>query len=623
MALKYFLQYQDVVDITHRWELFDDNFTDPAIEINGQVFLDVSETDNPLEAIRGQGLRVELEATTTLTFEDLFTEEQRSFEVFYIRNGITEFNGWLNPQGWFEQYVTDKWIVSFDCVDGQGFLQDLSFVDDATGLHFVGIKTQLDIISLALIRTGLQQNINVDIQIFYTGLSTLLDILDNVKARVSRYIKDDQNTIMSCDEVIRDVLEPYGACITSHKGEWFIYKPNQIFLDPVLTYFRYDYLGVALSPTTATKDISFSLGSQINGFLPHHSSGNQSILNKNSLAAFRVNYKYGDARSLLDNPFFINNGVTIDDWTITSGTNLTLESPSGVTFLGPTGVKVTIENLTTEIVGLSQDDIFILRYRLNCTLPIGAGWGMDWEFQIISTDAAGSGPSFRYLRPPGATVWGIDTTVYTINPTFTGGEILFESTFEGLPQDGKIIIKLLSASTFGGAPVAFDLELTEFSIEPLAVGDINIEGEFHTVQREDKPSKEVKDVKEVATGDTGSDLFVGTLYKADGNTPTTTWFRDGITEAKPILQIMGEETLRLSANISRSFSGDVFGFFDYLSIVTINGLDGLFMPISYSYDTKNNIITATFRQIFGDELTDIDYQLTFDYGKTVKPTIKG
>lgn len=621
--LKYFLQYQDVVDITHRWELFDDNYTGSPIEINGAIFLDAAETENPLESIRGQGLRVELEANTIITFEDLFTEEQRSFQVFYIRDGSTEFNGWLNPEGWFENYVTDKWIVSFDCVDGQGFLQDLSFVDDATGLHFVGIKTQLEILSLALIRTGLQQNINVDIQIFYTGLSTSLDILDNVKARVTRYIKDDQNTIMSCDEVIRDVLEPYGACITSHKGEWFIYKPNQLFLSPILTYFRYDYLGVALSPTTGTKDISFSLGSQVDGFLPHHCSGNQSILNKNSLGAYRVNYKYGEARSLLDNPFFINNGVTIDDWTITSGTNLTLESPSGVTFLGPTGVKVTIENLTTEIIGLSQDDIFILRYRLNCTLPIGAGWEMDWEFQIISTDAAGTGASFRYLKNPGVTEWGTDTTIFTINPTFTGGEILFESTFEGLPQDGKIVIKLLSASTFGGAPVAFDLELTEFSIEPIAIGDINIEGEFHTVQREDKPSKEVNEVKEVATGDTATDLFVGTLYKADGNTPTMTWFRDGITEDKPILQIMGEETLRLNASVSRVFSGDVFGFFDYLSLVTISGVDGLFMPIAYSYDTKNNIISAQFRRIYGDELTDIDYQLTFDYGKTVKPTIIG
>ena len=74
---------------------------------------------------------------------------------------------------------------------------------------------------------------------------------------------------------------------------------------------------------------------------------------------------------------------------------------------------------------------------------------------------------------------------------------------------------------------------------------------------------------------------------------------------------------------SRVFSGDTYGYFNYLSVIDIEGLNLRFMPIKYSYNTKKNIITAEFRQIYGNELTDIDYTKTIDYGKTVKPTITG
>ena len=111
--------------------------------------------------------------------------------------------------------------------------------------------------------------------------------------------------------------------------------------------------------------------------------------------------------------------------------------------------------------------------------------------------------------------------------------------------------------------------------------------------------------------------------------PTETWNRKGFEEIKPLLQIMGEETMRMSQLPAKVFSGDVFGYFNYMSVVTIDGFtsaDGItnlkFMPISYSYNTKTNITSATFRQIYGDELTDIDYKPSKDKGNVVRPTIK-
>lgn len=639
MALKYYIEYNDVTDVTHRLEIYDDSFGGAATEVKGSVFRDYSIADNPLECVRGSGLRVELEADSTSTFSDLYAEEQRTFQVIYKRATVTKFTGWLNSEGWFEDFVNDKWVISFDCLDGLSYLKDLSWVEDSTGLNFVGTYSQLDILSKALIRTGLQQNINIDIQIFYTGLAEADCVLESVYARSTRYIKDDKNTVMSCEEVLKDVLEPYGACITSLDGEWFIYKPNQLFTGSELDYHSFDYLGVQIGAGTTLKSILVTLGSQQDQLSGpsqtdvEHVNANQSISYKNSLGAYRINYKYGEAKSLIGNDHFAGTDP-IDDWVTNSTTVPTTPTPAGVTALTfdnpgltfrgilETNVPVRTKMMTTEIVGLSEGDLLKYKFRANSTLPIGAGWEMDWVIRIYSTTATNTNPIYS-----GGRMWNTSTPL-DITKTFTGGQRIFEQVMDAIPQDGKLILELWSAETkdagSGLPPVSFDIELQEFSFAPSDDQENVLEGEFHTFQRIAKPAVEIDDVKEVFTGDSATDLFVGTLYKADGNTPTTTWFRSGITEDKPILQIMGEEMMRMRQSPARIFSGDVFGYFDYLSVFVLNDVAGTFMCTEYSHDTKMNIISCKFNQMYIADLgTDIDYEYSLDYGNVVTPTIKG
>ena len=87
---------------------------------------------------------------------------------------------------------------------------------------------------------------------------------------------------------------------------------------------------------------------------------------------------------------------------------------------------------------------------------------------------------------------------------------------------------------------------------------------------------------------------------------------------------MGEETLRLGQKTAREFTGDVYGFIPFLSIVSINNLTGVYAPLSINYDSKKNTSSIKLVQVFNDDLADdILYEKTFDYGNTVKPTIIG
>ena len=641
MAIKYFIKYFDVVSVEHRLNIYDDAFVGDAIQVDGDVMLDYSETDDPLEAIRGQGLSVNLEANQALTFSDLWSEEEKTYQVEYKRNGVILFQGWLNPEGFYEDYVSTDWIISFDCVDGLGYLKDLSFVYN-DGFPITGRKTYIEVLALALQRTGLYQSIHVDIQIRYTGLSESFDILSSVYANTDRFIKEDgetksKSTIMSCEDVIRNILEPFGAVLTSFNGYWYIYKPNQLYLNTTFDFTSYTHEGIRIDIAYAPiipllTDTSLFVGSNWKGATIHHCNSNQSIRSESSIGAYRVNYKYGLEQSLLENPSLISyDGNTIDDWDILDNSTMYpfVIGEGGISWDVEYG-ESTIEAMVSNPIIISKGiSLKISQNYLDFVVFTGSGASSAGyiNYKVVASDKVISDPTaVKYYLKDNLNEWSL-TDNRIIYENRTTQDVLLDTILPPPPEeilDASYIYIYVYSPTQTSNIIRPNQKVTldyfKVSYSSVQSGEI---GEFHTVQREDKPSSKVDDVKEVATGDNISDIYEGTIYQTDALTPTITWNRKGFIEEKPLLQIMCEDTLRMSQLPSRVFSGDVYGFFNYLSTVTIDGLYGVFEPIKYSYNTKMNTISAEFRQIYGNELTDIDYKKTFDYGNTVKPTIKG
>lgn len=618
MAVKYQFEYTDIEGVLHEVTISNVDYVLAPITIKGSVIYGLSNVDAVDESIRGTGLILDLEASTSRTFSDLYTEQERVFEVQYTRDSIITFNGWLSSEGFYEDFVSDKWNMSLECTDGLSFLSDLSYVD-SSGITFSGNQSQLEIIVNCLNRTGISQNINTNIDIYYTGLSTSLDVLDNVYFNSDRFIKDDGETIMSCEEVLRDVLEPYNASIMSFKGEWYIYKLNQLFSDDTPTFFRYLYDGTANAPTTKIVDVSFDLGSQIDSYYPHHVNSNQASTNNKSIGAYRISYKYGLVQSLISNINLVHNGVTIDEWTINSSTNLTLNaSGQGVDL--DFDATPSVKNLTSDVISLNADDLINFSIRVKTTSLTKntqlVSWGL-FNYKIILT-----GGSTYYYNPFAVPAeWSlVDTTLLIF-----GGELDNVSSgitsLPPIPINGDLTVEIYTPTQNTDETGTFTLQ--ELSISPADEADDTIKGEFHTFQREDNPSTNIKDTKQVNNGDNPSDIYYGTIYKTDGTTPTETWFRKGVTESIPLLQLMGEETLRLSQSTSREFTGDVYGYVEPLSVVTINNISGIYVIKACSNNTVTNVANCIFSQIFSGELTDIAYEKTIDYGNTVKPTIRG
>ena len=627
MALKYWFEFTDVKTIVHRVEISDATFVGDSTQIYGSCSLEYSETKDTLEPVRGSGLQIDLEADSSLTFYDLYSEEERTFSVVYTRATEILFNGWLSPEGIYESLVSDKWVISLDCTDGIGFLKNLSYVEDATGIPFVGKQSLLDIVVNCLIRTKTPQNILTGIDIYYDGLAQTLDPFANVYFNANRFIKDDNNTIMNCDEVLKSVLEPFGAIITSYKGEWLIYKPNSLFDSSSKVLFAYDSLGVALGTPSRTIDFAFALGSQIDAYYPHHANGNQQKTIKSSIGAYRINYKYGLVKSLFTNLDLQSNTTVpfyyVDEWTINDTANI--EFPMNnlgfildtIAYASPTPSTTLL--ITSDSFNFAQDNVL----RFNATYQFYEQGGITGQiiafiyFKVILTD----GVDTYYLDNNGE--WINSDTFISVQLSAQLRNLIIQSN--NIPIDGSVNIEIYRPIRLNTQGTALDDAIvTQCGLSPIDENLKDIKGENHTFQRKLKPSSKIKDVKEVFNGDNPSDLFFGTIYETDSITPTESWTRFGAAETKPLLQIMGEERMKMYSKPLQVYKGDVYGYFNYLSLVTINGLTGKFMPTTYSYDALSNITSLELTEVLNtDILSDVEYELTFDYGNVVEPTIKG
>lgn len=613
--LRYFFEYANIVNDVYRCEIYTKTQFLPTTEIHGRVAIEKGATKDHLDPIKGTGLSIELEATVDVSLEDLYTEDEHQFTVRLYKNNKIIFKGFLKPDGVFQSYTRDVWKLSLTCVDGLGSLDNLSFVKE-NGLRFFGKMKAIDIVYNCLRRTGVFLNINTAINTVYNGLTVTsdLDILNKIYLDSNRFFKNDgqttgDGTFMSCGEVLISVLDLFCACITQENGEWYIYKPNELSHNRNVIFKRYSTSNVYLGNTT--KKLDKKIGSQIDNFYPHHCGGNQQIEIRGGISAFRISYKYSFAKGLLSNGDLSHDGnLNYAGWTI-DPTNepLLINDP-----LDATGFKFKPVTNTTTLIATSNPISLFAGTTLDFNFSVKYNGNTQFMFYV----KAGA----YYLKSSGEWTTTPTKLILPVVPnSFDTGTTSRITHSQPLPADSTVIVEVfvpLEAS-INKATLA---EVRSIDIVNTFQGD-NVIGEFHTVTRKNRVSSLVKDNKTIFNGDNPSIVYLGAIYKEDSITVTDLWTRIGYVELKPILRISAEDELRMCQKPAKLFSGGFYGYYPFMSVVEINKIEGEFMPIEYSYDTFSNIGTHKLLQLYGDEVPDIDYKLTYDFGNVVKPTIKG
>jgi hypothetical protein len=595
---KYFIIFGD-----YRLSITLKNYLGLATEIYGNITLTKGDVDTILEPIRGTGLNLSLEANQNLTFDEFVLAPEQSYYVQLKKGSNIIYNGFIKPDGIQQSYVNNEWMVNIEVIDGLGAMKDLSFVK-SDGYHFTGKLSFYEVIKGCLDRTGLLMPIYSSVALAYDGYIGT-NILKDTYVNASRFYKKDGETIMDCNEVLTSILNIFSAVITQENGIWWVYrptdlKPNTVFINNTLN-------------TEIIVKTNYNLGSQIDNYYPHHCDANQQIEVKGAISAYRLRYEHGFLDGFILNKDLVHSSTMVfDNWTVnpTNANKIVndLNDSSGLIIKGISSFPGSIApeilksdsysvtagailKLTTSLSS-ERDSVFLFKIKLST----GQYLGSDGSWQI--TD--------NYFE----TLCGMPGDV---NPTAT-----FNFKSEPVPSNctfSVIICQVLNSTNTRG-------QIDKIDVTDASQTENGIIGQFYTVSRVTPPSSITKENQTVFNGDSTS-LLIGSLYKADKTTLTTYWNRAGFIENKPILLISAEDDLRVQRNAIKIFSGGIFGLLPYLSIISINNVLGKFMFTNYSYDLMTNKMNAKLTQLYQDEVGDIEFLISPDYGNTVKPTIKG
>lgn len=638
MALKYYFEYIDLKGILHRCDIEVPNYTDDPIEVTGYAELTAGSVTDALECIRGTGLKLFLDASVDRKYEELYLVQDDEVKVTYVRDSITEFIGFLNPEGMYEDYVSDKWTLSLLCADGLSFLKNKAYVNNETGENFTGKQTELNIISNCLRRTGLELDINTSIGLGYHGMNDKLasgatyNVLTRVYLNSERFLKDaDNSTTMSCDEVLRTVLEKYNAVPCFYQGSWHIYRPIDLFANETRTFFTYNSFG---SPSTSgTKEVNLRkiIGSNINGFYPCWAENNQQKRVKNSVGAQRIHFSYGVVRNVVENSRLLNtgNGFTsnpytfdVPNWRIVSQQNIGYATNDalfpqgdgsvrldGIAVSNNTGTIIVLESEVINVFANDQFKVTFIQKSGNTSSTNFYGETNQIAYRVRLTDRI----TTYYLKKDGS--WTTSVEAIDLPTRFVSFDVFHIET-QAIPVSGEMIIQIQDCK-FAGF-----VYISEISLRAIT----EARGETHTHEKILNPSSKIPPVKKVFIGDVVSDLYLGTMYKADQTTPTTVWYREGreSIESMPVLRLMGIDYMTMYFYPYLEFTGSIYGYIPYLSSVVIDGIEGVFVIIEYSYNIKRNVTNLKLIQINGERDSGLYYDYEQVYSDDVPlPTIRG
>jgi len=635
MAVKYIIEYKNHVQDFFKILISNDEYTGEPIEVRGHANITKPKT-KLLHALRGRGLRLFLEASIDLDFTDLYSDKETDFKVDFYRNGSELFKGFVKPDGLYADFISERWQITLDCIDGLGILKNLRFVKEG-GFPFQGLMTEFDIIYNCLKRTSLDLPINTKIGITreFTRPYPGKDVLTQTKLNTERFYKtsggETKEDIMDCEEVLKSILEKYNAVIEQHDGEWFIYRPIELigeYLTPETEgnypYHRYEQ---GRFVTLRSLTIDQKIGSQVNDFYPHHANENQRIEINGAVSAFRVKYDYGLVSGLIsNNNFKRDSNNEIPGWFI-SGTaffeeNSFIENGFPTRLVWNWGVYASNSQLKLN-VPLSVDENDLLKFYYSYFKT-----ELFTGVRLMIKSVSNNNEVLYAYNDYGNTVWKEEIRLYTIG---SGLDTYMESSLlEGFfniqaPNDGRIYIEIWNPMQFEDGSNVTQPEFNQAILNYLKINpsdkEKTKEGEWHTAYRDPANSSNVEDTKEVFNGDMDSDIYVGAIKKLD-NTNTQNWRRRGVIENKEILELMVLDRIIIQNKPQKVFSGDVYGYLPGLSLLNIDNLGGNFYPLSYEYDSLNNICKFESNEIFNEDLEDeIEHEKTYDRSNVIKPTI--
>jgi hypothetical protein len=245
------LEYDNLTDSTYKTEILERGYTlEPEVVVG---------TGNPYgHSMRGDGqdvynlnilssnVNVNFLATTVDQFKDIAVSDEKKYIVRRSKliNSVyqTQWTGFVTPSSYSDVLYNPPYAVSISANDRLGDLKGLKFLFGAndSGNFAKGNISQLSIIHICLQKLSMGFGYRIACNIFAENHTTIDDTpLAQTLVNVDTYLNDDGTDVAFCDEVIKDILEIYGATLFSWEGYWYVVRQEE-WLNETINYVQYN-----------------------------------------------------------------------------------------------------------------------------------------------------------------------------------------------------------------------------------------------------------------------------------------------------------------------------------------------------------------------------------------------
>ena len=666
MAVKYKSSWKDNHNID--WEIkFDDlNYVGSETEIVANVVMGMQPIDEIDEAIRSRYLNIEVIADSVTDFTDLLDAEERSIGVTFYKDGNKEFFGYLTTEGALTSMNNEQYVLSMQALCPTAFLEDLAYVNNATGALKTGQSSLIFIIASCLIRGFRDSADEFDIvamasfhaisidkttRNFITHING--DFIEDMQVYQEMFIDADTQEPKSCREVLKSILSDFSLCVMQADGnKWVIYNyynnaeiPNTprgtLFWMEFLHY--YGSLGSPIpvgslktpySNTDGVVEVKTDVGDGYTPILVEDNSYTRSRGLQKLLTTCKYIRRDADILSNVD----LDNTppTTMSGWTV-DATHCTLNT-----------TYVTIDNKQRTVPNdyykdfkalISTDNVIVEPYTnmvLKLTAQAAAGFNKAlFRFNIEAKKIGGISATYylRYNYPPSGEVqlyWSIhlptDTNIDKIEiPIGDQDNVDVELQLPPLSVRSNMKVVVVRCADEGDAYASGTQHISLFKLD-LQQAEDNVEGK----------STECINVE---SNSLKTDKIQTSILLTEGNTlynSLTSNIGNQVVSIKPFIMgfsyglggsgiVTDKCWTKLVMDYKRKeYMGQIYGFVHPYNIIKLDIIsDKEFIITDYLYDTKTGICSlGCYEKNIDDNETDVDVDEFLIYKDEIEPTIK-
>lgn len=230
-GVRWRLQYRDLNGKTSRVDILEKDFVGSVTDVIGDgddpfVLRYAGENEDKFKTLIGSFATLNLISETNFQFIDLFTQDERRFQVKWYKNIGAGYElkwiGYITPLIYSEPF-TEKinYPVAITATDGIGDLKEFDFLD-ISGNKYRGYLPIIYIVTQILRKLDINVSVRSAVNIFESSMDQADTDDPLAQAFIDPVIFYNEDEPKKCDEVLDEILKIFGVRVFQSKGYWWI-----------------------------------------------------------------------------------------------------------------------------------------------------------------------------------------------------------------------------------------------------------------------------------------------------------------------------------------------------------------------------------------------------------------